>query len=310
MAGQDRVLQLGSTDAGWVTVKTEPRTLAERLGHPRDAKLLIVHADDLGMTHSINAAIITALETGLVNSSSLMAPCPWFPEAADYAKRHPEADFGVHLTLTSERVFYRWGPAASKDEVASLVDEHGYFHRDWTQAMSIDPQAAEIEIRAQIARARAFGVQPTHLDSHQYRLYRHGKPLVDVLLRIAREHELPVFMARDWFARWPYLEASLTKDDVVVDRTVTIEPDVPAEEWAVFYTDAVKSLAPGVTVFIIHPGYDDEEMRAFSRERATWGAAWRQRDFDYFTSDEFRRVLQKHSITLVTWREIGRLPRS
>jgi len=83
------------------------KTLAERLGFPRDAKLLIVHADDVGVTHSVNAATIKALDTGAVNSASIMVPCPWFPEIADYAKSHPASDLGLHLTLTSERVYYR-----------------------------------------------------------------------------------------------------------------------------------------------------------------------------------------------------------
>src|ERR1700722_16307725 len=145
-------------------------TLAEQLGYPPDAKLLIVHADDLGFTHSANAASIEALESGAVNSASIMVPCPWFPEIADYAKSHPQIDFGLHLTLTSERVYYRWGPVASKDKVPSLLDENGYFHHDWSRDTHINPKDAELELRAQIERALAMGVRPTHLDSHQYRL--------------------------------------------------------------------------------------------------------------------------------------------
>ena len=129
------------------------KSLAEKLGFSRDSKLLIVHADDLGETHSVNAATIKAFESGLVNSASLMVPCPWFPEIADYAKSHPDADFGIHLTLTSERIYYRWGPVASKDKVPSLVDENGYFHHDWTPATRINPKEVDIELRAQIDRA-------------------------------------------------------------------------------------------------------------------------------------------------------------
>src|SRR5689334_14110270 len=114
--------------ASQLEAQTNNLSLAEKLGFSRDAKLLIVHADDVGMTHSINAATIAALDTGLVNSASIMVPCPWFPEIADYAKSHPQVDFGLHLTLTSERVYYRWGPVASKDKLPTLVDENGYFH--------------------------------------------------------------------------------------------------------------------------------------------------------------------------------------
>ncbi|MGC1483621.1 MAG: polysaccharide deacetylase family protein [Candidatus Acidiferrum sp.] len=285
--------------------QTAPKSLAERLGYARDAKLVIVHADDLGMTHSVNAASMKALETGLVNSASIMASCPWFPEIADYAKTHPETDFGIHLTLTSERVFYRWGPVAPRDKVPSLVDSNGYFRLNWAEATRIDAKEVELELRAQIEKAMAMGVRPTHLDSHQYRLFENGKDIFESVLRVAHDYKLPVFMVRDWFAGHPYLETSLSPDDLVVDHTVTMEPGVAPEKWADFYINALKNLQPGVTVFIIHLAFDDEEMRAATRERDTWGAAWRQRDFDYFTSEKFRALLREENIKLVTWRELA-----
>jgi predicted glycoside hydrolase/deacetylase ChbG (UPF0249 family) len=285
--------------------QTVAKSLAERLGYARDAKLVIVHADDLGMTHSVNAASIKGLETGLVTSASIMVPCPWFPEMAEYAKAHPDRDLGLHLTLTSERVFYRWGPVAPRDKVPSLVDANGYFHLNWTETTHIDAGEVELELRAQIERAMAMGVRPTHLDSHQYRLFENGKEIFQSVLRVAHEYKLPVFMVRDWFAGRPYLESSMSPDDLVVDHTVTIEPGVPPEKWIDFYTTALKNLQPGVTVFIIHLAFDDEEMRAATRERDTWGAAWRQRDFDFFTSEEFRALVRQQSIKLVTWRELA-----
>ena len=285
------------------------KSLAEKLGYPRDSKLLMVHADDVGVTHSVNAATIKALDTGLVNSASLMVPCPWFPEIADYAKSHPAVDFGLHLTLTSERVYYRWSPVASNDKVPSLVDENGYFHHDWTATTRIDPKEVELELRAQIDRAYAMGVRPTHLDSHQYRLYENGKDLFAVVLRLAHDYKLPVFVARDWFADHPYLESSLTSADIVLDHTVTIAPSVPPEKWTEFYKTALKNLQPGVTEFVIHLAFADDEMKAATRERDTWGAAWRQRDFDFFTSQEFRHLLQEQNIKLVTWRELARAAR-
>jgi len=288
-------------------VAVSAQTLLERLGYPAGTKLIIVHADDLGETHAVNAAAITALQGGTINSASLMVPCPWFPEIADYAKSHPDADFGLHLTLTSERVYYRWGPVASAAKVPSLVDENGYFHHDWEQNQHVNPNDVEVELQAQIERALAMGVRPTHLDSHQYRLIMNGKELFDVMLRLAHKYKLPVFVTRDWFADYPYLQTSLGPGDIVLDHTVTIGPEVPPEKWAEFYLTALKNLKPGVTEFVIHPGYDDEELRAATRERSTWGSAWRQRDYDVFTSDQFREVLAQQKIKLITWGELARM---
>jgi predicted glycoside hydrolase/deacetylase ChbG (UPF0249 family) len=300
-----RVLLLGFVLATF-PVAVSAQNLAERMGYPPDTKLIIVHADDLGETHSVNAAAIKALQAGTINSASLMVPCPWFPEIADYAKSHPDTDFGLHLTLTSERVYYRWGPVAPIDKVPSLVDSNEYFHHDWDENKRINPSEVEVELRAQIERALAMGVRPTHLDSHQYRLIMNGKELFEVMLRVAHEYKLPVFVTRDWFADHPYLQASLGPGDIVLDHTVTIEPELPTGKWAEFYITALKNLKPGVTEFVIHPGYDDDELRAATRERSTWGAAWRQRDYDFFTSDQFREVLAQQKIKLITWRELAR----
>ncbi len=283
------------------------KTLQEKLGYPHDAKLLIVHADDLGMTHSVNAASLHALESGGINSASLMVPCPWFPEIADYAKSHPSADFGLHLTLTSERVYYRWGPVAPRDKVPSLVDATGYFHHDWLPETRIDPKDVETELRAQVARALAMGVKPTHLDSHQNRLFQTNKDLFEVILRIGHENHLPVLIPRGWFADFPFLEKSLGPNDVVIDRVITMEPGVPPANWNDFYKHALNHLEPGVTEFVIHLAYADAEMLAATRERDTWGAAWRQRDFDFFSSAEFQKLLRDNQIHLITWRDIARL---
>jgi len=287
-------------------IEVSAQTLADRLGYPAGTKLVIIHADDLGETHAVNAAAMKAFEGGAINSASIMVPCPWFPEMADYAKSHPDADLGLHLTLTAERIYYRWGPVAPTDTVTSLVDSNGYFHHDWTPQQQINPTDVERELRAQIQRALAMGVHPTHLDSHQYRLIMTGKDLFDVMVRLGHEYHLPIFVTRDWFADHPYLASSLGPEDILIDHTVTIDPAVTADHWEEFYLSALKKLQPGVTEFVIHPGFADEELRAATRERDTWGAAWRQRDYNFFTSHKFRRTLAKQHIQMITWRELAK----
>lgn len=283
------------------------KTIAERLGYPRDAKLLIVHADDLGMAHSVNAATIKAFESGLVNSASIMAPCPWLSEIAAYARANPQADLGLHLTLTSEWTSFRWGPVMPSDKVKSLLDKDGYFRLTETEAAAqADPKEVELEITAQIERAKALGIQPTHLDSHMGTLYQ-NKALFEVFLRVARNHKLPVRVAKTWFARADFLPSILKADDVYIDRVLDINPTVAPGDWAKFYADAIRKLEPGVTEIVIHLAYDDAEMRGATFNHPDWGAAWRQRDFDFFTSEEFRKLLQENQIKLITWRELAKL---
>jgi len=236
-----------------------------------------------------------------------MVPCPWLSEIAAFARANSQADLGLHLTLTSEWTSFRWGSIASRDKVSSLLDKDGYFPLLETKAAAqADPKEVEMEITAQIERARSLGIQPTHLDSHMGTLYQ-NKALFEVFLRVARSQKLPVRVAKTWFARADFLPSTLAADDVYIDRTLDINPTVAPQDWAKFYTDALKKLEPGITEVIIHLAYDDAEMRAATTNHPDWGAAWRQRDFEFFTSDAFRKVLQENNIKLITWREIGKL---
>lgn len=287
--------------------RVEVKPLAERLGYPPGTKLLIVHADDLAVAHSVDAASEEAFSTGLVTSGSIMIPCPWLTEIAAYARSHPEADLGLHLTLTSEWATYRWGGVLGKERVPSLYDASGYLYPTEVEAAShVDVHEAEWEIRAQIARARTLGIQPTHLDSHMGTLYQ-TRPLFEMLLRVGREEHIPVLVSREWFGQSPYLAADLGPDGIAVDRVVTIDPSVKAEGWPAFYEGVIKSLRPGVTELIVHLARDDAEMRAITEGHPDWGAAWRQRDFDFMTSAAFRRSLTDNGVRLITWREIGKL---
>lgn len=284
---------------------TPAKTLQERLGYPAGAKLLIVHADDLGMARSVDAASIKAFETGLVTSGSIMIPCPWLPDIAAYARNHPNADLGIHLTLTSEWTSLRWGPVLSKDSVPSLLDSTGYLYSTESEAATrANAKEIEAEIRAQIERARSLGIQPTHLDSHMGTLYQ-NKTLFEILLKVARDNKLPSRVSKEWFSSMPFLPSLLDSRDVVVDKIITIDPSVTAEGWSTFYTDQIRSIGPGVTEIIIHLAYNDEEMRGATVDHPDWGAAWRQRDFQFFTSDTFRRLIDENQIKLITWREVG-----
>jgi predicted glycoside hydrolase/deacetylase ChbG (UPF0249 family) len=259
------------------------------------------------MAHSVNAASIKSFDSGPINSGSIMVPCPWFAEIAAYARGHVEADLGLHLTLTSEWKLFRWGPVLSKDRVPTLLNRDGYLYPTESEAAArIDPREAEAEIRAQVERAVAFGIQPTHLDSHMGTLYQ-NKALFEILLKVAHDYRLPVMISKEWYERTEYLPAMIGPDDVVIDRIISMVPGVAPERWAGFYEEAIKSIRPGITQIIVHIAYDDEEMRAATIDHPDWGAGWRQRDFNFFTSERAQQLLRENSIKLITWREIGKL---
>jgi predicted glycoside hydrolase/deacetylase ChbG (UPF0249 family) len=276
------------------------------LGYPADSKLLIVHADDLAIAHSEDAASFDALEKNVVTSASIIVPGPWLTEVAAYAKAHPDADLGLHLALTSEWKTYRWGSVESKDKVPSLSDPSGYLWPETLPAVrNLKPEEAEREIRAQVERAIGLGIHPTHLDSHMGVLFSTPE-LFAMYVKVAHEYKLPFLAVRIPNAPAQLLSA-LSEKDVVLDSVVIANPTVHANEWRDFYVNAVKNLKPGLTEIIVHLGHDDAELQAVTVDHPDYGSAWRQRDFDVMTSPEFKKALEENHIILVKWKDLKKL---
>src|SRR5258708_487434 len=231
--------------------RAQNKTVAERLGYPADSKLLIVHADDLAVAHSVDTASFEALDKKVITSASIMVPCAWLTEVASYAKDHPNADLGLHLTLTSEWKVDRWGSVESKDKVTSLFDPSGYL---WPETVSaarnLKPEEAEREIRAQIERAIALGIHPTHLDSHMGVLFSTPE-LFAVYVKVAHAYTFPFLSVRIPNAPAQLLSI-LSEKDVILDSVVMATPAVHANEWRDFYVNAVKNLKPGLLEMIVH----------------------------------------------------------
>jgi len=270
-------------------------TLASAQDHTR---YLIVHADDAGMSHSVNVATQAGLESGIVTSASIMVPCPWFKEFAVYAKDHPQYDYGIHLTLNSEWDDYRWGPVASSDRVSSLVDPTGCLWDGVAQvAMHAKADEVKIELKAQIDRAHMGAV-----------LCR--PDLVDVYVDLAVEYNLPVLffkrmppgMEKEYAALAAQFEKSVSK---LKDRKLPLldnllqfySGNIP-EQRRQLYFDELAKIGPGVTQLIIHCGYDNEELRAI-----TDSSRRRDQDRSIFTDPTTRTYLKRQKIELITWKQ-------
>jgi predicted glycoside hydrolase/deacetylase ChbG (UPF0249 family) len=278
----------------------------EQLGYPASARLLILHADDLGMSRSVNRATFEALQHGWITSASILVPCPWFPEVVAFAKAHPEHDLGIHLALNSEWTGYRWGPVSGRDSVPSLLDEHGYLPLvEGSVVRQAKPAEVERELQAQIEQARAAGIRITHLDSHMGTLF--GSPaLLDVYRRLGDEHDLPLLLERDGNRSSP---AAAMRDRALLDRVLSISPGVDAKDWFAAYQQMLAPLPPGVYQLILHLAYDDEEMRGATWDHPDWGAAWRQSDLDLVKGEPFRAFLREQGFVLIDWRELARARR-
>lgn len=289
------------------TLPAQTRTIAARLGYPADAKLLILHADDLGAAHSIDVASFDALDKSAISSASIMVPTPWITEVAAYAKAHPNADLGIHLTLTSEWQTYRWGSVESKDKVPSLLDSIGTFpSEERLVAATAKPAEVEREIRAQINRALALGIRPTHLDSHMGALFT-APELAAIYVKVAREYHLPFLAVRGNPPGAP--QAPLSEQDIVLDAVIIAGPQVPRDRWKAFYLNAIANLKPGLTEMIVHLGHDDAELQAVTVNHEPYGSAWRQRDYEVVTSPEFRKALRDNHVILVTWKDLQKVAR-
>ena len=281
---------------------THAQTIQEQLGYSPNTKLLIIHADDLGVSHSENMASFEAIENGVVTSASILVPTPWFSEVAEYVKSHPEADFGIHLCLNSEWKHYKWGTVSDPSQVASLLEKNGLFsdNGQWV-AEHADINEMELEMRAQIDRAIASGITPTHIDAHMMTAYRRAD-FVQVLLKISQEYKLPIGVdVKELKARYPELDFP---EMISLDNLYGAGPEDFEKGLAEYYTSVLRGLTPGFHEILVHTAYDDAEMQAITVEHVNWGSDWRQQDFDFFTSDACRKILEEENIQLITWKEV------
>jgi predicted glycoside hydrolase/deacetylase ChbG (UPF0249 family) len=287
------------------TLSAQTKTIAERLGHPANAKLLIIHADDLGAAHSVDAASFDALDKGAISSASIMMPTPWVTEVAAYARAHPNADLGLHLTLTAEWETFRWGSVSPSDKVSSLLDSDGTFpNEDSVVAKRAKPAEVEREIRAQVDRAIALGIRPTHLDSHMGSLFTTPE-LMTTYVKVARDYHLPFLATRG--APGTPLPPMLSANDVLLDAVIIADESIPRAQWKDWYLKQIANLKPGLSEMIVHLGHDDAELQAVMVNHEPYGSTWRQHDYDVVTSPEFKKALKDNGVILVTWRELGKL---
>ncbi len=301
-------------------------TYAEKLGYPKGKKVIIFHIDDAGMSYEANQGTILAMEKGVANSASVMMPCGWVPAYMKYLQQHPTTDAGVHLTLTSEWKGYRWFPLSGRDKVPGLHDKEGAM---WSNVASVVKNASadevETEIRAQIARFRQFGVEPSHIDSHMGTLF--GSPaFTERYVKVGIQEKIPVMFPAGhatliskernsppqeiqqfqqigkmlWNAGLPVL------DDLFADTYGwKLAANVPNTEEnlrkmkTAKYIELLKEAKPGITMVIMHCAAPSDNFKEITDSWPT-----RYGDFWAMLDPALKTFIEKEGIILTTWREM------
>lgn len=287
--------------------------ILKKLGYPDDARLVIVHVDDVGMCQSSVQAFAELWELGTVSSGAVMVPCPWFQATVDWARRHPEVDLGVHGTVNAEWAGYRWGPISTRDPATGLLDDEGYFHHDtedvWQQA---DPAAVQAEIAAQVERALAVGLDITHIDSHMGTIL-HPKFMpgyLENLRRFRRPGLLPRLPEGELIKMGTpiddgnvhYFGELFRQLDAegfpMIDAIADLPLDDPHDHIGLT-KERLNALSPGITHFLMHPAVDTPELRAMTPD---WPS--RVANYEAFRSREIRDFLRNGDFHVIGYRPL------
>ena len=277
--------------------------IIEKLGYNKNDKLLIIHADDIGLSKSVNKASFLALKEGFVNSGSIMMPCENIDEVGKFAKENPNIDLGLHLTVTSEWRDYKWDGVAVSSEIPSMIDENGnLFENKKKFTLNANPEDLKKELQSQIDLAKSMGINPTHIDSHEGALF-FDQSLFKTYLDIGEENKLPVFVPSDVAVHFDK-KFPKPKNVVIIENFYMASPDLKFSEWENYYLNILNNLKPGISELIVHLGYDDKEMQEITIEHPNFGSKWRDLDMEIVSSEKFRKALVDNNIKLVTWKEI------
>lgn len=291
-----------------------------KLGYPPDARLVIFHADDVGMGWGSVQAFDDLTAAGIVKTGSIMPPCPWFLAAAQLCQRRPDLDIGLHLTLTSEWASYRWGPISTRQRGSGLVDEEGYFwHRTHQLAAAMNETAAIHEMRAQAEAMEAAGVDFTHIDTHMGAAllppllpsyvemgFEYGAPVL--LPRVVDDYTLSLKMLSLEPQAWMRLVCEVEERGMPLIDWFRITPDHhPAgrdADRADLYEAILRALPPGITYFSLHPNVPGD-INVIVPDRAYW----RTFEYNYFRSERLADFLAAERIVPIGYRELRDLMR-
>lgn len=295
----------------------KPNPVLRKLGLQDNDRAVIIHTDDIGMCQASVEAYADLWQAGVISSGAVMVPCSWAPAAAAYARENPQADLGIHTTITCEWPTYRWGPISTRDAASGLMDAEGFFPRTSAEVQqSATTEAVAKEIEAQITRAMSWGIKPTHIDTHMGSV-AHPKFMMDYV-NLAMKYKLPPMIFRLDKAGWKTAHRSITDElaeqaaalvlqleemglpmlDAIASLELDADPSTRLEQAKAVFSQ----LPTGVTHFIIHPSKETPELKAITSD-------WQCRVADYqtFLRTEIKDYLKEIGLHVIGYRDLKNL---
>ena len=292
-------------------IKLKGDNWAEKLGYPKQSKVIIIHAYDIGMCSEANEAVIPYLLKDQIQSASVMVPCPWFNDFADWYKNNPDKDIGLHLTLTSEWKLYRWGPVSNELINSNLTDSEGYLWRRVEDVVSrVSVNDIEKEIRAQISRARQLGIEPGHIDTHMGTLYSKVE-YAEMFFNIAMEYNIPAnvieftpelvkkFKKQGYPITDQLVESASKYTLPKIDNMVPVPNADSYNKKKEHFYNLIRNLESGITEIYFHPSIESNGLKKITN-------SWQQRVWEakMFSDPDVINFLNNEGILFTNWKEM------
>jgi hypothetical protein len=304
--------QVNSTATSEETAAANPTIWSEKLGFPAGKRVVILHADDIGMCPEANISARNYMSSDHIQSCAVMMPCPNAKKFIEWAKENPQEDVGLHLTLTSEWKTYRWPGLTSAKEAPGLLDEDGkLWHKVIQVVQNASPEEVEKEIRAQMEQSLAWGYRPDHIDTHMGTLYG-SHEFTEVYLKVAEEYQVPAMVID--MSKPEVLEGFRQQGYPLNDEMINIVNNYSLPKLDYFFSapngesyedkiqkfkELIRSLKPGLTEIIFHPSELTDNLKSITN-------SWQQRAWEaqMFADPDLIQFFEDEGLIFTNWKEI------
>ena len=278
-------------------------------------KKLIVNADDFGLHEEINKGIIKGYQEGFITSTSLMCSAPAFENAVALAKENPGLGIGIHLTLVGSVP-----SVLPKEKISSLVNDKGLFPENYVAFAKmfytgqVKMVQLELELRAQIEKALATGLNITHVDSHQHTHVLPG--MTGLVVKLCNEYKIKNIripqegyffsggfagglgrkIGRAGLSFCAYLAAMQAKSAGLAYPESFFGMLAGGNLNETLVGNIITALPDGVSEIMTHPGLNKQELD----KHFTWDYHWED-ELNAFLSAKNKTLLEQHKVALMNF---------